>query len=127
MHPYKPEKFSAQNANADAKNKLLCLGGNKDPKETGKKPVFDNVNLKPSTYEEMYDYVEGVHELDRRHKDDFPVFTKDEDGNLVNPNKEMSPRVSQINPNMKNSIVHQASVLKNKNNGKSVNQVSCPN
>jgi len=85
MHPYKPEKFAAQNSNADAKNKLLCLGGNKDPKETGKKPVSDNVNLKPSTYEEMYDYVEGVHELDSRHRSDFPVFLKDQDGNLIDP------------------------------------------
>lgn len=97
-------------------------------KGEGKRAINNNINMKLSTYEEMYDYEEGYHELERRYNDDFPTFAVDTRGNPFNPNVDKNgqndssafmKKPEDINSaHHKHSRVHQSSILKTKNNGK---------
>lgn len=62
------------------------LGGKGEMKESGKKAVLGNINTKPSKHEDMYEYIEGFHDLVNKHSQDYPKFIFDKDGNLINPN-----------------------------------------
>jgi hypothetical protein len=53
------------------------LGGGVEMKESGKKAVSGNINTKPSKHADMYEYVEGFHDLVKKHSQDYPKFISD--------------------------------------------------
>ena len=46
-------------------------------KESGKKAVSGNINTNPSKHADMYEYVEGFHDLVKKHSQDYPKFISD--------------------------------------------------
>ena len=59
----------------------------------GKRLIKENVNLIPSKRENMYEFNDQTKNLQRRHADEFPMYTFDEKRNPYNPTK---PKEEQL-------------------------------
>ena len=92
--------------------------------------------MKPTNHKDLYDFQEDYHMLASRHVDDFPVYekntetgdfirTKDAQGEM--PHTEKSKEIKLIynsdGGKNKSSVVHLASLMKNKSNAAYISQM----